>query len=960
MSREQALGSLTKMAGVKATDAYLAVKRGIQQPDDSLGSLVTAALKASGSSTARLHRENIRTPQQQLARGEGSQVVTTDDREVSGCREAIPVNLNHATPPTGGAGVKFRTQRGRTHSRLLGHHTEVDGYSNGYSTDQRGMHRALQEATLIKAIPGIVFDHRIVQPVNTMFSGTKSIQLGTSTHLPSQAQHDRYKKLYHGLLSHSPAETLPPPARPPYQVRGGDSTGLTPAAAAAAAAAVAAVMGDKRREPYSHQDLSSPACFPRPPLEASAPSEQPTVLHGSSTGDAPPRRASSSGRIANEPSQVGGTHNTKFTRLGARGSPLLRGCYGGADLVLDPTDPPLSPLLQAALVEENTMRESILEKARLGPPGTREKPEDKSTVLRDVEALAVATERVEEVRGQEGIPGLWAVPTAQAAAHLSHGGIPSRDTSAALIDRMNREVRSSGVVPLAYHMPGSAGLREDGLLCVVPFEPVDPAANDRRVKRAIMKAKRRVCQREAAKREVHEKKLEIEAQSEKAEVDVADKRRIAEEARVEALHRVVRQRMEVRREAEEEKRLQEEEKEKLRLFKAEVAAERRKSLKFWYIGKGNGFRIVNDLRKRRFAHERIQFEDKEADYYYMKWVEIEENINFDVFNGRVQLVNYVQGTKCVTNKMNLVRSLLGIKQRSPYIDISFHPRTYLMANPQDKADLSTSLQQGNDKDNRLLIIKPAGRNKGNGIYVAAGPQVKSLLERNEQDNGLPEDHVVQEYISRPLLLNGVKFDMRCYAAVVTTAPFTAVYWPRHGYVRTSMTPYSDDNYGDLSAHLTNVAIQRKLFHDFDKMAEDSVWSFDRLQSYLTKKKITGAQFVAENLKEQMRNIMYHCCCAVEHEVTPTMGQFQLLGFDLMLDEELRVHLIEVNRNPDLSTHTSVLREVIPPVIEELVCMATEVHARQANNQGVDLKSAFPMQNMTNALQLVPAPAKQSK
>ena len=49
---------------------------------------------------------------------------------------------------------------------------------------------------------------------------------------------------------------------------------------------------------------------------------------------------------------------------------------------------------------------------------------------------------------------------------------------------------------------------------------------------------------------------------------------------------------------------------------------RRKNLKFWYIGKGNGFRLLNELRKT-MGHERIQFEQKDATHFYFKWVEVE-------------------------------------------------------------------------------------------------------------------------------------------------------------------------------------------------------------------------------------------------------------------------------------------------------------------------------------------------
>ena len=41
------------------------------------------------------------------------------------------------------------------------------------------------------------------------------------------------------------------------------------------------------------------------------------------------------------------------------------------------------------------------------------------------------------------------------------------------------------------------------------------------------------------------------------------------------------------------------------------------------------------------------------------------------------------------------------------------------------------------------------------------------------------------------------------------------------------------------------------------------------------------------------------------------------------------NLFEVNRNPDLSCHTSVLKATIPPVLEEIIGMVTEAHRSPA-------------------------------
>jgi hypothetical protein len=82
----------------------------------------------------------------------------------------------------------------------------------------------------------------------------------------------------------------------------------------------------------------------------------------------------------------------------------------------------------------------------------------------------------------------------------------------------------------------------------------------------------------------------------------------------------------------------------------------------------------------------------------------------------------------------------------------------------------------------------------------------------------------------------------------------------------------------------------------------------------------------------MRNIMTHCFLSIEHEVSAERGQFQLVGFDLMVDTELKVHLLEVNYNPSLSTHTTVLQAVVPPVLREVIGMVLEVHARQSEHE----------------------------
>ena len=276
-----------------------------------------------------------------------------------------------------------------------------------------------------------------------------------------------------------------------------------------------------------------------------------------------------------------------------------------------------------------------------------------------------------------------------------------------------------------------------------------------------------------------------------------------------------------------------------------------------------------------------------------------------------QRVNHFPGMYAVARKDHLAKNLKAMKNMFPG-HFNFFPQTWVL--PRDFNDLKT---QFNGKRSKTFICKPEASCQGRGIF----------LTRSLED--IPEKCVVQRYLHKPYLLDGLKFDLRVYVLVAGCDPLR-LFIHKEGLVRLATEAYvmpTSGNLGEVCMHLTNYAINKNNpKFEFNQDENESFTGHKRsLSTFFKHMEESGVN--TEELWENISDIILKTVCIVQpllahlyrsaqaNDTTNSIC-FQILGFDIFLDHKLRPHLLEVNHTPSFTTDTPLDSSIKKAVISD--------------------------------------------
>ncbi|XP_064238374.1 probable tubulin polyglutamylase TTLL9 isoform X2 [Aotus nancymaae] len=221
--------------------------------------------------------------------------------------------------------------------------------------------------------------------------------------------------------------------------------------------------------------------------------------------------------------------------------------------------------------------------------------------------------------------------------------------------------------------------------------------------------------------------------------------------------------------------------------------------------------------------------------------------------------------------------------------------------------------------------------KNPGITWIMKPDTRNS---DDQKDDIPvENYVAQRYIENPYLIGGRKFDLRVYVLVMSYIPLRAWLY-RDGFARFSNTRFTLNSIDDQYVHLTNVAVQ-KTSPDYHPK-KGSKWMLQRFRQYLTSKH--GPQAV-ETLFRDMDNIFIKSLQSVQKVIISDKHCFELYGYDILIDQDLKPWLLEVNASPSLTASSQEDYELKTCLLEDtlhVVDMEARLTGREKRVGGFDL------------------------
>nr|XP_057947118.1 tubulin polyglutamylase TTLL5 isoform X2 [Doryrhamphus excisus] len=278
-----------------------------------------------------------------------------------------------------------------------------------------------------------------------------------------------------------------------------------------------------------------------------------------------------------------------------------------------------------------------------------------------------------------------------------------------------------------------------------------------------------------------------------------------------------------------------------------------------------------------------------------------------------QKVNHFPRSYELTRKDRLYKNIQRMQEAHGFRNFHIVPQTFVL--PSEYQEFCSCYT----KDKGPWIIKPVASSRGRGIYLVSNPNQISL----------DENILVSRYINNPLLIDEFKFDMRLYVLVTSYDPLL-IYVYEEGLARFATVKYdrTAKNIKNTFMHLTNYSVNKKS-SDYvscdDPEVEDygNKWSMSAVLRYLRhegKDTTLLMRQVEDLIIKAVLSAEMHIASACKTFVPHLTNCFELYGFDVLIDSNLKPWLLEVNLSPSLACDAPLDLKIKASMIADMLSL----------------------------------------
>jgi hypothetical protein len=183
---------------------------------------------------------------------------------------------------------------------------------------------------------------------------------------------------------------------------------------------------------------------------------------------------------------------------------------------------------------------------------------------------------------------------------------------------------------------------------------------------------------------------------------------------------------------------------------------------------------------------------------------------------------------------------------------------------------------------------------------------------------LEDPSIISKYIPNPLLINGHKFDLRIYVVITSYEPLR-IYVYKEGLVRFASEEYSiKDAKTNQYNHLTNYSINKKNqnFVQNKNLEQDDrgmKWSLAAFMKYLEQTGGIDTDLFWSRIYDIIlksvisgENLVFN---AIKKTCIHRTNCFEVFGYDVLIDSNLKPWLIEINLSPSLACDSPIDLEI---------------------------------------------------